>query len=101
MRSRIFIAMLFMVSFQFCFPQNAMEYKTWNPANDTMPVLEGQAWPHEVKDFYNRLPAKAEKSVREAVWNLSENSAGLQMRFQTNAGEIIIKYQVTRIRISL
>ncbi len=60
-----------------------------------MPVLEGQAWPHEVKDFYDRLPARAEQSVREAVWNLSKNSAGLQMRFQTNATEIIIKYQVT------
>lgn len=95
MRIRIFIAMLFMVSFQFCFSQNEIEFKTWNPANDTMPVLEGQAWPHKVKDFYDRLPAKAELSVRKEVWNLSKNSAGLQMRFQTNATEIIIKYQVT------
>ena len=95
MRLRILMAMLFMVSFQFCFPQNKIEYKTWNPANDTLPILEGQAWPHEVKNFYDRLPARAEQSVREAVWNLSKNSAGLQMRFQTDAAEIIIKYQVT------
>jgi hypothetical protein len=45
------IALLFIVSFKFCFSQNENEYKTWNPANDTMPILEGQAWPHEVKDF--------------------------------------------------
>ena len=95
MRLRIFLTMLFMVSFHFCFSQNKIEYKTWNPANDTLLVLEGQAWPHEVKNFYDRLPARAEQSVREAVWNLSKNSAGLQMRFQTNASEIIIKYQVT------
>jgi len=95
MRSGIFIAIVCMVSFQFCFSQKTVEYKTWNPANDTMQVLEGQAWPHEVKDFYDRLPARAEQSVRDAVWKLSKNSAGLQMRFQTNATEIIIKYQVT------
>ncbi|MEP7231955.1 MAG: SGNH/GDSL hydrolase family protein [Ginsengibacter sp.] len=95
MRLRFFTALLFIVSFQFSFSQNTIEYKTWNPANDTLQVLEGQAWPREVKDFYDRLPAKAEQSVRKEVWNLSKNSAGLQMRFQTNASEIIIKYQVT------
>ncbi len=95
MTSRIFIAIVCVISVQFCFSQKTIEYKTWNPANDSMQVLEGQAWPHEVKDFYDRLPARAEKSVRDAVWNLSKNSAGLQMRFQTNADEIIIKYQVT------
>ncbi|MGH2563757.1 MAG: SGNH/GDSL hydrolase family protein, partial [Ginsengibacter sp.] len=94
MTSRIFLPLLLVISFQFCFSQNKVEYKTWNPANDTMHVLEGQVWPHEVKDFYDRLPARAEQSVRQAVWNLSKNSAGLQMRFQTNASEIIIKYQV-------
>ena len=95
MNSRIFIAIVCVISVQFSFSQNTIEYKTWNPANDSMQVLEGQAWPHEAKDFYDRLPARAEKSVRDAVWNLSKNSAGLQMRFQTNASEIIIKYQVT------
>jgi len=65
MRSRIFIAIVYMVSFQFCFSQKTVEYKTWNPANDTMQVLEGQAWPHEVKDFYDRLPARAAKDVSE------------------------------------
>ncbi|MEP6951820.1 MAG: SGNH/GDSL hydrolase family protein [Ginsengibacter sp.] len=94
MTSRIFIPVLLVMSFQFCFSQNKVEYKTWNPAKDTLQILEGQAWPHEVKDFYDRLPARAQHSVREEVWNLSENSAGLQMRFQTNADEIVIKYQV-------
>jgi hypothetical protein len=95
MISRICIVLFLATSFQFCFSQNTIEYKTWNPANDTTQVLEGQAWPHEVKDFYDRLPARAEQSVRKDVWDLSRNSAGLQMRFQTNAEEIIIKYQVT------
>ena len=95
MKIRVSFSIVLLVSIQFCFSQNKIEYKTWNPANDSIQVLEGQAWPHEVKDFYDRLPARAEQTVRQAVWNLSKNSAGLQMRFQTNATEIIIKYQVT------
>ncbi len=95
MKIKVSLLLVMITGIQFSFSQNTIDYKTWNPANDTMQVLEGQAWPHEVKDFYDRLPSRAEKSVRDAVWNLSKNSAGLQMRFQTNASEIIIKYQVT------
>ena len=75
--------------------QNKKEYTTWNPAKDSMRVLEGQAWPGEVKSFYDRLPAKAETIVRTPVWNLSRNSAGMQLRFQTNADEIVVRYAVT------
>ncbi len=45
------MAMLFMVSFQFCFSKNAIEYKTWNTANETMQGIRGQSWPHELTDF--------------------------------------------------
>ncbi len=65
MISRLFISTAFLISVQFCFSQNTIDYKTWNPANDAMQVLEGQAWPNEVNDFYDRLPARAEKSVRD------------------------------------
>ena len=76
------------------FAQNKKEYKTWNPAVDSLQVLEGQAWPKQVKDYYDRLPAEVEQTVRKEVWNLSKNSAGLKLRFRTNAEEIIVKYVV-------
>ena len=76
----------------FCKAQTNREYKSWNPVTDTIKSLEGQAWPVEVKNFYSRLPAKAEQLVRQDVWDLSKNSAGLQLRFRTNADEVIIKY---------
>jgi hypothetical protein len=75
------------------FSQNSA-FKTWNPALDTVKVLEGQGWQNEVKDFYDRLPLRAEQTVRKEVWDLSENSAGLLIKFRTNADEIIIKYAV-------
>jgi lysophospholipase L1-like esterase len=80
--------------FQFGFSQAKREFKTWNPATDTLQSLNGQAWPKEVEDYYDRLPARAEQTVRKAVWDLSKNSAGLNLRFKTNADEIIIKYVV-------
>ncbi len=95
MKTGIFISTLALILCQICFAQNKKEYKTWNPATDTVNVLEGQAWPGKAGDYYDRLPASAEKSVRKEVWQLSKNSAGLQLRFRTNAEEIIVKYTVT------
>lgn len=94
MKFRIFFSILVFFLFQFSFAQNKKEYKVLNPASDTLQVLEGQAWPHQVKDYYDRLPARAEQTVRKEVWNLSKNSAGLKLRFKTNAEEIIVKYVV-------
>lgn len=71
------------------------EYKYFNPAADTTSILEGLAWPGQVKDFYDRLPARVENFFRKPLWNLSKNSAGLQLRFVTDAQEIIIKYTVS------
>ncbi len=92
MKPGVFILLFAVVFLNVCVSQNNREYKTWNPAADTIKTLEGQAWPVEIKNFYSRLPAKAEQLVRQDVWDLSKNSAGLQLRFRTNADEIIIKY---------
>jgi lysophospholipase L1-like esterase len=75
--------------------QQNLAFKTWDPASSSPSVLEGQAWPQELGHFYDRLPARAEKLVRPALWSLSKNSAGLQLRFQTNAADIKIKYVVS------
>jgi lysophospholipase L1-like esterase len=90
----VLIAAVTLLFIPCCFSQTSREYKGWNPAEDTIKTLEGQAFPVE-KFFYSRLPAKAEQSVRKDVWNLSKNSAGLQLRFRTNADEIIVKYIIT------
>jgi len=49
--------------------------------------VEGQGWT-DTKAPYDRLPAKAEGKVRGPVWNLSRQSAGLCVRFVTEAREI-------------
>src|SRR5687767_13428244 len=38
--------------------------------------------------WYDRLPAVAEGKVTDAVWNLSRDSAGMMVRFKTDASTI-------------
>ncbi len=94
MLSKWIVAALLLLLVQSVLAQTVVEYKSWNPAENSVPVLEGQAWPSEVKHPYDRLPARAEHQVRKEVWDLSENPAGLRLRFRTNSPEIRVAYQV-------
>uniref|UniRef100_UPI00321668DF SGNH/GDSL hydrolase family protein n=1 Tax=uncultured Draconibacterium sp. TaxID=1573823 RepID=UPI00321668DF len=76
------------------FSQNQSTTKWWNPAENEFVVIDGQAWPGETEADYDRLPAKAKTEVREAVWNLSKNTAGIKIRFRSNATEIKVRYKV-------
>lgn len=74
--------------------QEARQYKSWNPETDSADAIEGRLGTAEQGNFYGRLPARAEQSVRRDVWDLSKNAAGLQLRFRTDADEIIVRYTV-------
>ncbi|MGV3509205.1 MAG: SGNH/GDSL hydrolase family protein [Sphingobacteriaceae bacterium] len=76
------------------FSQEAGKLKWSNPTDVNYQVVQGQGWFKDLEHPYDRLPAKAEKNVREAVWNNSTNSAGLNIRFTSNAAEIIVRYVV-------
>ena len=56
--------------------------------------VEGRGW-NDTKDFYDRLPAKAEGVVRPPVWDLSRNSAGLCVRFVTDATTLRARWALT------
>jgi len=66
-------------------------FKWWNPAHHEFHVVEGQAWPEETSS-YSRLPVRAEEDVSKNVWGLSTQSAGLMIRFRSNAKEIKVRY---------
>lgn len=74
--------------------QDSLKISWWNPEEHAFPTIEGQAWPDETGGFYDRLPARAEKMVRDAVWDLSRETAGLLIRFRSNASEIQVRYAV-------
>ncbi|WP_298348329.1 SGNH/GDSL hydrolase family protein [Runella sp.] len=77
------------------FAQTPTDFTWWKPSDSKFPVIDGQAWSNEMRDTIQRFPPRAEASVRKAVWNLSRNSAGLSIRFVSNAPQIIIRYKVT------
>ena len=56
--------------------------------------VEGRGWTN-TKSFYDRLPAKAEGVVRKPVWDLSHNSAGMCVRFVTDATTIHARWALT------
>ena len=89
---RILLLLLFVLNVSYA--QETSEIQWWNPINSAFPVISGQNWPNEVKSIYHRLPKRAEKKVRRAVWKLSNQSAGLSIRFWTNANHVHVRYQV-------
>jgi hypothetical protein len=55
--------------------------------------VEGQGW-SDTKNLYDRLPARAETLVRPAVWNLSLKSAGMLVRFTTDATNLHARWSL-------
>jgi len=62
--------------------------------------IEGQGW-KDLPNHYCRLPAKAEEIASKSVWNLSKHSAGLMLRFKTDATVIKVRHRLTSERLSM
>jgi hypothetical protein len=62
--------------------------------------VEGKGWT-DTKAFYDRLPGKAEGVVREPVWNLSRQSAGLCARFVTDATALQARWTLTSANLAM
>ncbi|WP_404304555.1 SGNH/GDSL hydrolase family protein [Neorhodopirellula lusitana] len=59
----------------------------WGVEGRILPDQERQRW-------FDRLPGSAEGNVTNAVWNLSRHSAGMMVRFKTDATSIDIDYKL-------
>lgn len=71
--------------------------KWYDPEEAGFRVVQGQAfYGQERENFYNRFPAKAKGTVRDAVWALSLRTAGESIVFSTDAEKITVRYQVSR-----
>ncbi|MFC5455109.1 SGNH/GDSL hydrolase family protein [Prosthecobacter fluviatilis] len=64
--------------------------------------VEGRGWgDQERKRWFDRFPAKAEKTVTPAVWSLSRDSAGMMVRFKTDAKAIYCRYDLSKANLAL
>ncbi len=66
----------------------------WHDLAEVLPV-EGAGWKDTATRF-DRLPATAESMVRPEVWALSQDSAGLQFRFETDATTLHVRWKLRR-----
>lgn len=62
--------------------------------------VEGRGF-GETLSFYDRLPARAQKKVRDDVWRLSRHSAGLAVRFVTDATTISARWTLTSPKLEM
>lgn len=63
------------------------DVSTWGVEGRILPDTERKRW-------FDRLPGDADGLVTEAVWNLSRHSAGMMVRFKTDAQSIHIHYKL-------
>ena len=66
----------------------------WGVEGRILPNQERQRW-------FDRLPSSAESSVTPSVWNLSRDSAGMLVRFKTDAAAISVHYKVTKSNLGM
>ncbi len=66
---------------------------TWHDVQDW--GIEGRILPDQKRErWFDRFPASADGKVTSNVWNLSRDSAGMMVRFETDAQEIHVHYRL-------
>ncbi len=59
--------------------------------------VEGRILPdQESRQWFDRLPSSAEGKVTSSVWSLSRDSAGMMVRFKTDATSISVHYKLKK-----
>ncbi len=82
-----------LLSLFFLSAHRATAQMTWyNPLECDTPYICGRAWNAETGKNFVRMPERFQQTMPKAVWGLSRQSAGLSIRFLSNATEIQVKY---------
>lgn len=62
--------------------------------------MEGQGWT-ETNALYSRFPTRAKGVVPDSVWGLSQDSAGVCVRFQTDAAKLHVRWVVLKESLAM
>ena len=76
----------------------AAEETAWTDARQL--TVEGKGW-SETAAYYDRLPAKAKGVVRDPVWDLSLDSSGYCVRFETKSPTIRVKWDLRKANLAM
>ncbi len=70
-------------------PKSLEGGKQWFDVRDW--GVDGKGWT-DTERYFDRLPGRAKDLVPEPVWNLSRQSAGMSVQFQTDATAISARW---------
>ncbi len=73
---------------------SAQPLKWHDPMQEAPSCINGRGWNAELQGGYTRLPARMQKNIPEKVWRLSQNAAGLTIRFTTDSRNLQVKYTI-------
>ncbi|HXX93903.1 MAG TPA: SGNH/GDSL hydrolase family protein [Planctomycetota bacterium] len=62
--------------------------------------IEGKGWT-ETQRYFDRFPPNAEKSVPAPVWDLSRHSAGMLVRFETDAPAVHARWKLLKAALAI
>src|ERR1019366_4851097 len=71
---------------------------TWVDARTL--AVEGRGWA-ATAGFYDRLPLAAQGIVRQPVWDLSHDSAGMLVHFRSDAPRLGVRWTLTSASLAL
>ncbi len=84
---RVIILICVLISMQYAFAQ-----KTFNPMGQARHVVWGQGFG---QNSFLRFPADAQQTIPSDVWNQTQRSSGLHVRFITNSANITVNYTLS------
>jgi len=65
-----------------------------DPTSMSMQCIDGRGWTNGFNAAYDRLPQKAQNTVRPVLWDLSKHAAGEYINFTTNSNTIYVRFKV-------
>jgi hypothetical protein len=68
--------------------------------NAALLEIEGKGWA-DTEEPFDRLPAKAQKIVRGSVWSLSKNTAGICLRFRSDATKLCARWSLRNEKLAM
>lgn len=75
--------------------ESSAQIEWHSPMSESPQVIQGRFWSDEIGTKYQRFPERAREMLRKPVWNLSYQTAGLYVKFMTDANSIDVRYGVT------
>lgn len=91
----ILLCLLFCAASAVAAPDESLR---WVKAHDL--TVEGQGW-GDLESPFDRLPQRAKGVVRDRVWKLSQDSAGICVRFLSDATEIQCRWGLRKPELAL